>query len=47
MSMFVFAGSAQFIAAELFKAANIREGKSMPAFVNLPLVAEAEKGGKQ
>ena len=35
------------IAAELFKAANIREGKSMPAFVNLPLVAEAEKGGKR
>ncbi|MBN1577864.1 MAG: DUF3450 family protein [Chitinispirillaceae bacterium] len=35
------------IAAELFKAATIREGKSIPAFVNLPLVAEAEKGGKQ
>lgn len=35
------------IASELLKAANIREGKSLPAFVNLPLVAEAEKGGKQ
>ena len=35
------------IASELLKAANIREGKSLPAFVKLPLVAEAEKGGKQ
>lgn len=34
-------------AAEIFKAATIREGKSMPAFVTLPLVAEAEKGGTQ
>jgi hypothetical protein len=35
------------IAAELLKAANIREGKSLPAFVTLPLVAETEKGGAQ
>ena len=35
------------IASEVLKAANIREGKSLPAFVKLPLVAEAEKGGKQ
>jgi hypothetical protein len=35
------------IASELLKAANIREGKSLPAFVKLPLVAEEEKGGKQ
>jgi hypothetical protein len=35
------------IAAEILKAANIREGKSLPAFVKLPLVADAEKGGKQ
>jgi chromosome segregation ATPase len=35
------------IASEILKAANIREGKSLPAFVNLPLVAEAGKGGKQ
>jgi chromosome segregation ATPase len=35
------------IAAEILKAVNVREGKSLPAFVNLPLVPEAEKGGKQ
>ena len=35
------------VAAEILKAANIREGKTMPAFVNLPLVADAEKGGEQ
>jgi chromosome segregation ATPase len=35
------------IASEVLKAANIREGKSLPAFVKIPLVAEAEKGGKQ
>jgi chromosome segregation ATPase len=35
------------IASEILKAANIREGKSLPAFVNLPLAADAEKGGKQ
>ena len=35
------------IAAQICKAANIREGKSLPAFVKLPLVADAEKGGKQ
>jgi chromosome segregation ATPase len=35
------------IAAEILKAANIREGKSLPAFVTLPLVAETEKGGNQ
>jgi chromosome segregation ATPase len=35
------------VAAQILKAANIREGKSLPAFVKLPLVAEAEKGGKQ
>jgi chromosome segregation ATPase len=34
-------------AAEIFKAATIREGKSMPAFVTLPLVADREKGGTQ
>ncbi|HEX7509801.1 MAG TPA: DUF3450 family protein [Chitinivibrionales bacterium] len=35
------------VAAQILKAANIREGKSLPAFVNLPLVADALKGGKQ
>jgi hypothetical protein len=35
------------VATQILKAANIREGKSLPAFVKLPLVAEAEKGGKQ
>jgi chromosome segregation ATPase len=35
------------VAAEILKAANIREGKALPAFVKLPLVAEAQKGGKQ
>ncbi len=37
------------IAAQILKAANIREGKSLPSFVTLPLVADAnaEKGGKQ
>jgi chromosome segregation ATPase len=34
------------IATEILKAANIREGKSLPAFVKLPLVADAVKGGK-
>jgi hypothetical protein len=34
-------------ATEILKAANIREGKSLPAFVKIPLVAEMEKGGKQ
>jgi hypothetical protein len=34
------------VAAQLLKAANIREGKSLPAFVKLPLVAESEKGGQ-
>ncbi|MBN1128313.1 MAG: DUF3450 family protein [Chitinispirillaceae bacterium] len=33
-------------AAELLKAANIREGKSLPSFVTLPLVADAQKGGR-
>jgi hypothetical protein len=33
-------------AAELLKAANIREGKSLPSFVTLPLVADAQKGGQ-
>jgi chromosome segregation ATPase len=33
------------VAAEILKAANIREGKSLPSFVKLPLVSEAEKGG--
>ncbi len=33
------------VAAQILKAANIREGKALPAFVKLPLVAEAEKGG--
>ncbi|MBN1759368.1 MAG: DUF3450 family protein [Chitinispirillaceae bacterium] len=35
------------IAAELFKAANIREGKSMPEFVTLPLVDGVAEGGEQ
>jgi hypothetical protein len=35
------------VAAQICKAANIREGKSLPAFVKLPLVADAEKGGNQ
>jgi chromosome segregation ATPase len=35
------------VAAQILKAANIREGKSLPSFVKLPLVADAEKGGKQ
>ena len=35
------------IAGEIFKAANIREGKTMPSFVNLPLVADGAKGGKE
>jgi cell division protein FtsB len=35
------------VAAELLKAANIREGKSLPEFVNLPLAVEAQKGGAQ
>lgn len=35
------------IAGEILKAANIREGKTMPSFVNLPLVADKEKGGEQ
>jgi hypothetical protein len=35
------------IASELLKAVNIREGKSLPAFVKIPILAEAEKGGKQ
>lgn len=34
-------------AAELLKAANIREAKSLPSFVNLPLVADVQKGGEQ
>ena len=34
------------VAAELLKAANIREGKALPSFVNLPLVADAKKGGQ-
>jgi hypothetical protein len=34
------------VAAELLKAANIREGKSLPSFVTLPLVADAQKGGQ-
>jgi hypothetical protein len=33
------------MASEILKAAQIREGKSLPAFVKLPLVAEAGKGG--
>jgi hypothetical protein len=35
------------IASDILKAANIREGKSLPSFVNLPLAGDAEKGGKQ
>jgi chromosome segregation ATPase len=35
------------VAAQILKAANIREGKSLPSFVKLPLVAEAQKGGAQ
>lgn len=35
------------IASAIFKAANIREGKTMPAFVTLPLVDAAGKGGDQ
>ena len=35
------------VAAQILKASNIREGKSLPAFVKLPLVADADKGGKQ
>jgi hypothetical protein len=35
------------IAAQILKAANIREGKALPSFVKLPLVADAEKGGNQ
>ncbi|MBN1129798.1 MAG: DUF3450 family protein [Chitinispirillaceae bacterium] len=35
------------VAAELLKAATIREGKSMPEFVTLPLVAGTGKGGAQ
>jgi len=35
------------IAGEILKAANIREGKTMPSFVNLPLVADKMKGGEQ
>jgi hypothetical protein len=35
------------IASEIFRAANIREGKTMPAFVTLPLVDAVEKGGDQ
>lgn len=35
------------IASQILKAANIREGKALPAFVKLPLVADAEKGGQQ
>ena len=35
------------VAADIMKAANIREGKSLPEFVNLPLVAESEKGGEK
>lgn len=35
------------VATQILKAANIREGKSLPSFVKLPLVAEAQKGGAQ
>lgn len=35
------------VAAELLKAANIREGKVIPEFVTLPLVVEGGKGGAQ
>jgi hypothetical protein len=35
------------IASQILKAAQIREGKSLPSFVKLPLVADLEKGGKQ
>ena len=35
------------VAAEILKAANIREGKALPSFVKLPLAADAENGGKQ
>jgi chromosome segregation ATPase len=35
------------VASELLKAAYIREGKSLPDFVRLPLVADTEKGGAQ
>jgi hypothetical protein len=34
------------IASQILKAAQIREGKSLPSFVKLPLVADVEKGGK-
>ncbi|MBN1129072.1 MAG: DUF3450 family protein [Chitinispirillaceae bacterium] len=33
-------------ASELLKAANIREGKSLPSFVTLPLVDDAQEGGR-
>jgi hypothetical protein len=35
------------VASQILKAAQIREGKSLPSFVKLPLVADSEKGGKQ
>ncbi|MBN1131172.1 MAG: DUF3450 family protein [Chitinispirillaceae bacterium] len=35
------------VASELLKAAYIREGKSLPDFVTLPLAGGAEKGGAQ
>jgi hypothetical protein len=35
------------IASQILKAAQIREGKQLPSFVKLPLVADVEKGGNQ